>query len=62
MFGLRNGYAVIDLEMTGASYRTGLIIEIAVGISLPGRSLVNDRVLVKIGQSIPKPESTEGHG
>ena len=54
MFGLRNGYAVIDLEMTGASYRTGLIIEIAVGISLPGRSLVNDRVLVKIGQSIPK--------
>ena len=54
LFGLQDGYAVIDLEMTGASYRNGLIIEIAVGISLPGQSLVTDRVLVKIGQSIPQ--------
>ena len=54
MFGLRDGYAVVDLEMTGSNPRSGLIIEIAVGISLPGQSLVTDRVLVKIGQSIPK--------
>ena len=54
MFGRRDGYAVIDLEMTGPSHRSGLIIEIAVGISLPGQGLQTDRVLVRIGQSIPK--------
>lgn len=51
---VREGYAVIDLEMTGANPITGLIIEMAVGVSLPGRNLVNDRVLVKIKQPIPK--------
>ena len=51
---LRNGYAVVDLEMTGACYLSGLIIEIAVGVFLPGRDLVTDRVLVKIDQPIPK--------
>lgn len=50
---MRDGYAVIDLEMTGANPLSGLIIEMAVGISLPGQNLVTDRVLVKIDQDIP---------
>lgn len=51
---VRDGYAVIDMEMTGSNPHTGLIIEMAVGVSLPGRNLVTDRVLVKIDQRIPK--------
>ncbi len=50
---VRDGYAVIDLEMTGANPHTGLIIEMAVGVSLPGQILVTDRVLVKIDRPIP---------
>lgn len=50
---LRNGYAVVDLEMTGTGHQTGLIIEIAVGLSLPGRDFATDRVLVRIDQPIP---------
>lgn len=50
---IQNGYAVIDLEMTGPDCQSGLIIEIAVGISLPGRKLSTDRVLVKIDRPIP---------
>ncbi len=50
---VRDGYAVIDLEMTGANPHTGLIIETAVGVSLPGQILVTDRVLVKIDRPIP---------
>ena len=52
MVDLQNGYAVIDLEMVGEDPRTGLIIEMAVGVLLPGHSLVTDRVLVKIDQPI----------
>ena len=51
---VRDGYAVIDMEMTGPNPLTGLIIEMAIGVSLPGRNLVTDRVLVKIDQPIPK--------
>ena len=51
---LRNGYAVVDLEMTGENCHRGLIIEFAVGVSVPGRDLVIDRVLVKIDRSLPK--------
>ena len=51
---LHYGYAVVDLEMTGANYRRGLIIEIAVGISKPYQNLITDRVLVKIDRPIPK--------
>lgn len=53
MADLTNGYAVIDLEMTGQDPRTGLIIEAAVGIIRPGQDLVTDRVLVRIEGSIP---------
>ena len=53
MFDLQNGYAVIDLEMAGADPQTGLIIEMAVGVSQPGQNLVTERVLVKIDQPIP---------
>ena len=51
---LRNGYAVIDLEMTGEDCPIGLIIEMAVGILAPGQNLVTDRVLVKIDRPLPK--------
>ena len=51
---LRNGYAVVDLEMTGEDYLIGLIIEIAVGVSLPGQDLATDRVLVKIDRPLPR--------
>ena len=51
---LQNGYAVVDLEMTGADYRNGLIIEIAVGLQSPGQNLVVDRVLVKVDRPLPK--------
>ena len=51
---LRNGYAVIDLEMTGEACPIGLIIEMAVGILAPGQNLVTDRVLVKIDRPLPK--------
>ena len=54
MLDLRNGYAVVDLEMTGGNYRTGLIIEMAVGVSVPGQNLITDRVLVKIDRPLPK--------
>ena len=54
MTNLQGGYAVIDLEMAGANYRTGSIIEMAVGVLLPGRDLAMDRVLVKINQPLPK--------
>ena len=45
MADLTNGYAVIDLEMTGQHPGTGLIIEAAVGISRPGHDLETRRVL-----------------
>ena len=45
---------MIDLEMAGADPHTGLIIEMAVGVSHPGQNLITDRVLVKIDQFIPK--------
>ena len=51
---LRNGYAVIDLEMTGEDCPIDLIIEMAVGILAPGQNLVTDRVLVKIDRPLPK--------
>ena len=51
---LQNGYAVIDLEMAGEDPRTGLIIEMAVGVLRPGQNLVTDRVLVKIDRPIPE--------
>ena len=51
---LQNGYAVIDLEMTGQDPSTDLIIEMAVGVSIPGKSLVTDRVLVKIDRTLPE--------
>ncbi len=51
---LNSGYAVIDLEMTGADYRTCLIIEIAVGVVRPGQDIRTDRVLVKIDKPIPE--------
>ena len=54
MSELRNGYAVIDLEMAGADPQTGLIIEMAVGVFRPGQKLVTDRVLVNIDRPIPK--------
>ena len=54
MVDLQDGYAVIDLEMAGADPHTGLIIEMAVGVSHPGQNLITDRVLVKIDQLIPK--------
>ena len=50
---MRNGYAVVDLEMTGYDYREDAIIEIAVGVSLPGQSFVTDRVLIKIDRPLP---------
>ena len=50
---LAKGYAVVDLEMTGPNHFTGLIIEIAVGVCLPGRDLMTDRVLVKIDRPLP---------
>ena len=49
---LDNGYAVVDLEMTGEDHLDGLIIEIAAGICLPGRDLISDRVLVKIDRPL----------
>ena len=39
--------------MAGADPQTGLIIEMAVGVSRPGQNLVTERVLVKIDQPIP---------
>ena len=54
MVDLTDGYAVIDLEMTGQEPQTGLIIEAAVGISRPGQKLETDRVLVRIDQLIPR--------
>ena len=51
---MQSGYAVVDLEMTGADHLRGLIIEIAVGISGSGRKLITDRVLVKIDRPLPK--------
>ena len=54
LMDLQNGYAVVDLEMTGADYRSGLIIEIAVGLSSPGQNLVVDRVLVTVDRPLPK--------
>ena len=51
---LRNGYAVVDLEMTGDDHIRGLIIEIGVGIKLPSQGLTSDRVLIKIDRPIPK--------
>ena len=52
MVDLSNGYAVVDLEMTGGDCWNDLIIEIAVGISRPGRNLEADRVLVKIDRPL----------
>ena len=51
---LRNGYAVVDLEMTGEGHDTGLIIEMAVGTCLSNQNLIADRVLVKIERPLPK--------
>ena len=48
-----DGYTVIDLEMTGNDCWTDLIIEMAVGIALPGGDFSTDRVLVKIDRPIP---------
>lgn len=53
MVDLNNGYAVVDLEMTGIDYRRDLVIEIAVGVLLSNRKLVTDRVLVKIDHPLP---------
>ena len=50
---MQDGYAVVDLEMTGGDCWDDLIIEIAVGIARPGRSLESDRVLVKIDRPVP---------
>ena len=50
---LQNGYAVVDLEMTGGDCWNDLIIEIAVAIARPGWSLQSDRVLVKIDRPVP---------
>ena len=50
---LTSGYAVIDMEMTGGDPRNSLIIEIAVGVVLPGSSIRTDRVLVNIEGKIP---------
>ena len=50
---LQEGYAVVDLEMTGGDCWNDLIIEIAVGIARPGLSLQSDRVLVKIDRPLP---------
>ena len=50
----RDGYAVVDLEMTGPDPLSDLIIEIAVGILLPGKQLVTHRVLVKVDRPLPK--------
>ena len=50
----RDGYAVVDLEMTGTNPLSDLIIEIAAGVLLPGQPLVTDRVLVKIDRLLPK--------
>ena len=41
---LQDGYAVVDLEMTGTGHQSGLIIEIAVGLSLPGRDLATSNL------------------
>ena len=50
----RNGYAVVDLEMTGFSPSQDVIIEMAVGVSMPDQPLRTDRVLVKIDRPLPK--------
>ena len=54
MVDLKNGYAVVDLEMTGTDYRRDLVIEIAVGVLLSSQKLVTDRVLVKIDRPLPQ--------
>ena len=54
MVDLKNGYAVVDLEMTGTDYRRDLVIEIAVGVLLSDQKLATDRVLVKIDRPLPK--------
>lgn len=54
MVDLKNGYAVVDLEMTGTDYLRDLVIEIAVGVLLSNRKLVTDRVLVKIDHPLPQ--------
>ena len=51
---LKNGYAVIDLEMAGGDPEEGLIIEIAAGVWMPDRKPTTDRVLVKIDRPIAK--------
>ena len=54
MVDLQHGYAVIDLEMAGADPGTGLIIEMAVGVAMPGQKLETGRVLVKIDRRLPE--------
>ena len=39
--------------MTGRDPQTGLIIEVAVGVTRPGQNLVTDRVLVRIDRCLP---------
>ena len=49
---LQDGYAVVDLEMTGGDCWNDLIIEIAVGVARPSQALQSDRVLVKIDRPL----------
>ena len=40
-----DGYAVVDLEMTGGDCWNDSIIEIAVGLVRPGQNMLSERTL-----------------